>query len=213
MRCVRSFQISTATLTIRPHRYVAPLGLSAPFADARAAPKRCTSLASPASVLKSSTGANILMARSPRMRWASPTSTSIPRGRRARAGRTDPCGGRRRTATGAAFARCAGAVCAGGRSWPPPRAAGASGGAAILLDGRTGETIALASWPAFNPNTAGEAVANARRDRVAGDVHELGSTIKPFTVAMALQEELTTNAERFDLADAARRRRRHHPGP
>lgn len=79
------------------------------------------------------------------------------------------------------------------------RNAGASGGAAILLDGRTGETIALASWPAFNPNAAGEAVANARRDRVAGDLHELGSTIKPLTVAMALQENLTTNAERFDL--------------
>ncbi|GIK48903.1 MAG: peptidoglycan synthase FtsI [Alphaproteobacteria bacterium] len=79
------------------------------------------------------------------------------------------------------------------------RAANASGGAAILLDGRTGETLALASWPAFDPNAAGAAPANARRDRVAGDLHELGSTIKPFTVAMALQEQVTRSGELFDL--------------
>jgi cell division protein FtsI (penicillin-binding protein 3) len=80
------------------------------------------------------------------------------------------------------------------------RAANASGAAGILLDGRTGETLALASWPAFDPNQAGRASAEARRDRVAGDVHELGSTIKPFTVAMALQEEVTTSGELFDLS-------------
>lgn len=79
------------------------------------------------------------------------------------------------------------------------RATHASGGAAILLDGRTGETLAMASWPAFDPNAAGAAPANARRDRVAGDLHELGSTIKPFTVAMALQEQATRSGELFNL--------------
>ena len=69
------------------------------------------------------------------------------------------------------------------------RASHATGGAAILLDGRTGETLALASWPTFNPNQIRRSSEDARRDRVAGDLHELGSTIKPFTVAMALQEE------------------------
>ena len=80
------------------------------------------------------------------------------------------------------------------------QAAHASSGAAILLDGRTGETLALASWPTFNPNEAGQASETAGRDRVAGGIHELGSTIKPFTVAMALQEQLTTSAELFDLS-------------
>lgn len=80
------------------------------------------------------------------------------------------------------------------------QAAGASGGAAILLDARSGETLALASWPAFDPNAAGQAPENARRDRVAGDLHELGSTMKPFTVAMALEEEVTTSGEVFDLS-------------
>jgi cell division protein FtsI (penicillin-binding protein 3) len=82
------------------------------------------------------------------------------------------------------------------------RAAGASNAAGILLDARTGEALALASWPRFDPNDAGAASDNARRDRVAGDVHELGSTIKPFTVAMALQEEVTTSGELFDLSQA-----------
>lgn len=80
------------------------------------------------------------------------------------------------------------------------RAAGASGGAGILLDARSGEVLAFASWPRFNPNHAGQASGDARRDRVAGDVHELGSTVKPFTVAMSLQERLTTPSELFTLA-------------
>ncbi len=80
------------------------------------------------------------------------------------------------------------------------RASGASGAAAILLDGRSGETLALASWPSFDPNNIGRSPEDARRDRVAGDLHELGSTIKPFTVAMALEEELASSGELFDLS-------------
>jgi cell division protein FtsI (penicillin-binding protein 3) len=80
------------------------------------------------------------------------------------------------------------------------RSAHASSAAAILLDGRTGETLALASWPTFDPNNLARYPEDARRDRVAGDLHELGSTIKPFTVAMALQEQLTQSRELFDLS-------------
>jgi cell division protein FtsI (penicillin-binding protein 3) len=79
------------------------------------------------------------------------------------------------------------------------RASSASAASAILLDGRTGEVYALASWPTYNANAAGQASEAARTDRIAGDVHELGSTVKPFTVAMALQEELTNSGELFDL--------------
>jgi cell division protein FtsI (penicillin-binding protein 3) len=80
------------------------------------------------------------------------------------------------------------------------RAANATGAAAILLDGRSGEVYALASWPTYDANAAGQASDNARRDRVAGDLHELGSTIKPFTVAMALEAEVTNGGELFDLS-------------
>lgn len=79
------------------------------------------------------------------------------------------------------------------------RRVGATGAAAIILDGRTGETYALASWPRFDPNQAGAASEAQRLNRVAGSVYELGSTIKPFTVAMALQEQVTTSGEVFDL--------------
>ncbi|MEQ1617600.1 MAG: penicillin-binding protein 2 [Terricaulis sp.] len=80
------------------------------------------------------------------------------------------------------------------------RAAGAQGGAGIIVDGRSGEVLALASWPNFDPNAAGDAHETTRRDRVGGDVHELGSTIKPFTIAMALQERLSNGSEAFDLS-------------
>ncbi len=80
------------------------------------------------------------------------------------------------------------------------RASRATSAAAILLDGHTGETLALASWPTFDPNNLGRYSEDARRDRVAGDLHELGSTIKPFTIAMALQEQLTQSGELFDLS-------------
>lgn len=80
------------------------------------------------------------------------------------------------------------------------RAAGVTGAAAILLDGHTGETYALASWPRFDPNQAGSATDLQRVDRVAGGVYELGSTVKPFTVAMALQESVARPGEVFNLS-------------
>jgi cell division protein FtsI (penicillin-binding protein 3) len=76
----------------------------------------------------------------------------------------------------------------------------ADSGAAILLDGRTGETLALASWPSFDANAAGSASAIARQERVAGAVHEFGSALKPFTLAMALDAGLTREGETFDVS-------------
>lgn len=81
------------------------------------------------------------------------------------------------------------------------RAANAPAGAAILIDGRTGETYAMATWPSFDPNAFNEVSEAARRDRVAGAVRELGSTIKPFTMAMALEERLTNSREVFDVSE------------
>jgi cell division protein FtsI (penicillin-binding protein 3) len=81
------------------------------------------------------------------------------------------------------------------------QSAGAPAGAAILIDGRTGETYAMATWPSFDPNAFNGVSEETRRDRVAGAVRELGSTIKPFTLAMALEEGLTTNREVFDVSE------------
>lgn len=81
------------------------------------------------------------------------------------------------------------------------RAANAPAGAAILIDGRSGETYAMATWPSFDPNAFNEVSEAQRRDRVAGAVRELGSTIKPFTMAMALEERLTNSREVFDVSE------------
>lgn len=78
--------------------------------------------------------------------------------------------------------------------------AGAQGASAILLDGRSGEVLAMASWPRFDNNQAGRFEESARQERVAGSVHELGSVMKPFTVAMAIESGAVQPSDRFDLS-------------
>lgn len=81
-------------------------------------------------------------------------------------------------------------------------AAKAKGGAAVILDGHTGETLALASWPQIDPNTPGAGSETARLNRASGAVYEMGSTLKPFTVAIALDTGNLRLTERFDLTEA-----------
>jgi cell division protein FtsI (penicillin-binding protein 3) len=76
----------------------------------------------------------------------------------------------------------------------------AQGGAGIVLDGRTGETLAIASAPGFDPNSPPTFADDRRINRAAGSVYEMGSTIKPFTIAMALDAGLTKVDERFNLS-------------
>jgi len=62
----------------------------------------------------------------------------------------------------------------------------AIGAAGVIMDVHTHEVLAIASLPEFNPNVPNEAVADRRFNRATQGVYELGSTFKPFTVAMAL---------------------------
>ncbi len=62
----------------------------------------------------------------------------------------------------------------------------AMGGAGIVLDVDTGEVLALASLPEFNPNRIDEEGAALMFNRVTNQVYELGSTFKPLTVAAAI---------------------------
>jgi cell division protein FtsI/penicillin-binding protein 2 len=66
----------------------------------------------------------------------------------------------------------------------------ADGGAAVLLDPRTGEILAIASWPTFNPNAYNAASELARRNRAVQDIYEPGSTFKVVTIAAALEEDV-----------------------
>jgi cell division protein FtsI (penicillin-binding protein 3) len=62
----------------------------------------------------------------------------------------------------------------------------AQGAAGIVLDVDTGEVLALASLPEFNPNKLDAAGAQLMFNRVTNQVYELGSTFKPLTVAAAI---------------------------
>jgi cell division protein FtsI (penicillin-binding protein 3) len=62
----------------------------------------------------------------------------------------------------------------------------AVGAAGIVMDIQTGELLAMTSLPQLNPNAAGEGSEQARFNRATLGVYELGSTFKPFTVAMAM---------------------------
>jgi len=62
----------------------------------------------------------------------------------------------------------------------------AIGAAGIVLDIHSGEVLAMTSLPQLNPNVAGSGSPEARFNRATLGVYELGSTFKPFTVAMAM---------------------------
>ncbi|CDI01367.1 division-specific transpeptidase,penicillin-binding protein 3 [Candidatus Competibacter denitrificans Run_A_D11] len=63
----------------------------------------------------------------------------------------------------------------------------ASAGAAVIVDARTGEVLAMVSQPAGNPNNRAELHSELLRNRAITDVYEPGSTVKPFTAALGLE--------------------------
>jgi cell division protein FtsI (penicillin-binding protein 3) len=63
----------------------------------------------------------------------------------------------------------------------------AKAGGIVVLDARTGEVLALANLPAYNPNNRGRIDPQRSRNRALIDLFEPGSTLKPFTVAAALE--------------------------
>jgi cell division protein FtsI (penicillin-binding protein 3) len=74
----------------------------------------------------------------------------------------------------------------------------AEAGTVIVSNPRTGEVLALANRPTFNPNNRREITNEALKNRAVTDVYEPGSTFKIVTVAAALEEKLTRPDEVFD---------------
>jgi cell division protein FtsI (penicillin-binding protein 3) len=66
----------------------------------------------------------------------------------------------------------------------------ARAGSIVVLDVRTGEVLALANVPTYNPNNRAQYDTEHARNRALVDLFEPGSTLKPFTVAAALQDGL-----------------------
>ncbi|HJU27498.1 MAG TPA: penicillin-binding protein 2 [Rhodanobacteraceae bacterium] len=63
----------------------------------------------------------------------------------------------------------------------------ATSGSMVILDVATGEILAMVNVPSYNPNAIDGSEAASRRNRAVTDVVEPGSTMKPFTVATALE--------------------------
>ena len=61
-------------------------------------------------------------------------------------------------------------------------------GSVVVLDARTGEVLAMANYPTYNPNNRGQAAPGATRNRALTDLMEPGSTAKPFAVVTGLIE-------------------------
>jgi cell division protein FtsI (penicillin-binding protein 3) len=78
----------------------------------------------------------------------------------------------------------------------------AKAGALIAVDVRTGEVLALVNVPSFNPNNRSRLNGAQLRNRVITDMFEPGSTLKPFTIALALETGKVTPSTRVATAPA-----------
>ena len=75
----------------------------------------------------------------------------------------------------------------------------ADGASAVVMDPRTGEVLALASYPTFNPNVRDQALVDlSSRNRAANTMYEPGSTFKIFTAAAGFREDLVFENELID---------------
>jgi cell division protein FtsI (penicillin-binding protein 3) len=72
----------------------------------------------------------------------------------------------------------------------------AKAGGAVVIDAKSGEILALANWPTYNPNNREHLSGGQLRNRAVTDTFEPGSTLKPFTAALALEN----GKFRFDTA-------------
>jgi cell division protein FtsI (penicillin-binding protein 3) len=76
-------------------------------------------------------------------------------------------------------------------------------GSVIVMDPNSGEILAMANWPRFNPNTASEAPAEWRMNRAVSALYEPGSTFKLITLAAAFDQDITHPSEVFDCGNGA----------
>jgi cell division protein FtsI (penicillin-binding protein 3) len=76
----------------------------------------------------------------------------------------------------------------------------AKAGGIIVVDTRTGEVLALANLPSYNPNDRSILTGAQLRNRVVTDTFEPGSTLKPFTVSLALDTHRVTPSSTFQTS-------------
>ena len=79
----------------------------------------------------------------------------------------------------------------------------AKGAMAIVMDPRTGEVLAMAQEPGFNPNVFSRSNLELKKNRVINDSFDPGSTFKPFVVAAALEEGVLKEKEQIFCENGA----------
>ena len=81
---------------------------------------------------------------------------------------------------------------------------GADAGCVVIMDPYTGDILAMANWPTFNPNfnpnLFSDSEESARRNRCVQDIYEPGSTFKIVTAAAALEERVASRTDLFDVS-------------
>ncbi len=77
---------------------------------------------------------------------------------------------------------------------------GARAGSVVVLDARSGEVLALANYPSFDPARREKLSGEQLRNRALTDIFEPGSTMKPFIAALALEQRRVTPATLIDTA-------------
>ena len=76
----------------------------------------------------------------------------------------------------------------------------AAAGTAIIMDPNTGEILALANWPTFNPNAFAKSDDDARRNRAIQNLYEPGSTFKIVTASAAIEQGVITPETMVDTS-------------
>jgi cell division protein FtsI (penicillin-binding protein 3) len=73
--------------------------------------------------------------------------------------------------------------------------------AAVVLDAKTGELLAMANIPTYDPNNRGQLHGEKLRNRVFTDMFEPGSTLKPFGVALAMDQGKVKASTKIDTGN------------
>ena len=79
----------------------------------------------------------------------------------------------------------------------------AKGAAAIVLHPKTGEVLAMASWPSYNPNNLSGSTPRHHINRAVSAVYEPGSTLKMVTIAAALEDGIVRTDSVIDCEDGS----------
>ena len=86
----------------------------------------------------------------------------------------------------------------------------ADGASAVVMDPRTGEVLALASYPTFNPNVRNQALVElSSKNKATNTIYEPGSTFKIFTTAAGFRDDLVFENELIDCQGGALRVANH----